>query len=191
MVTVTGMRDRRQRHDEPQREDAALLWRAVDERRVRVEVRRTRAELWWVGTLLLPGLGAAAIVLAAHDRAVLAALLVPAAWGVARRFAFGTDPARVALLRSDAVAFRYAWITGQVRLRRITPGEAPARIAAHPVDWRAWCAAIARQSEVGLTSPRSIRKALSTIGFRRSGLLSLISTASPGSASRRRNNASP
>jgi len=47
------------------------------------------------------------------------------------------------------------------------------------------------QREVGRTSPRSIRNALSTIGLSRSGLLSLISTASPGSASRSLRSASP
>jgi hypothetical protein len=177
--------------DAPAVDGLAALWRAVDEGRVRVEVRRTRAELWWVGTLLLPGLAAAAIVLVAQAGLAAAVLLLPSGWGLARRFAFGTDAARIALLRSDPVAFRYAWITGQARLRRLSGGEGVARIAAHPVDWGAWLAAAARQSEVGLTSPRSIRKAVSTIGFSRSGLLSLISTASPGSASRRRNNASP
>ncbi len=171
----------------------AALWRAVDEGRVRLEVRRTRAELWWVGTLLLPGIAAAAIVLITHAGLAAAVLLLPGAWAAARRLAFGTDAARIALLRSDPVAFRYAWITGQARLRCLSGGEGVARIAAHPVDWRAWLAATApaAQSEVGLTSPRSIRKAVSTIGLSRSGLLSLIRTASPGSASRRRNNASP
>lgn len=188
------MSDRCRSADEPPREDAALLWRAVDDGLVRVEVRRTRAELWWVGALLLPGLAAAAIALIARPGLAPAALLLlPAASLLARRFAFGTDAARVALLRSDPVAFRYGWITGQVRLRRHVGGEGMARIAAHPMDWHAWIAAAAppRQRAVGLTSPRSIRKALSTIGLSRSGLLSLISTASPGSASRRRNNASP